>query len=321
MCYDKVMYPELFHIGELTVYTYGLMIALGLLGAVGLFRVLSTKFKLSEGTFNFYSTNVLISIILGFLFALLFQAVYDFIDSGFTDFSFGGMTFMGGLVGGVACFLIITAVFAKGKVKTDFWKVANLMAPCIPLAHGFGRIGCFFAGCCYGKASDSFFAIKFPNIPYKVLPTQLFEAIFLFVLFGVLLMLLLRYKRIDLLLLVYLFSYAVFRFIIEYFRGDYRGSFIPGISPSQFQSIIMVIAAAALAVYIFRFDKVPFGGKTVSGSNFKELALNEPEVERESGAAADNQAEPETPLQQEQSAPPSQTVLNLKPDEKEDDAP
>lgn len=268
------MYPELFHIGGLTVYTYGLMIALGLIGAVLLFRWLSTKFRLSEKSFNFYSTAVIISIVLGFGFAALFQAIYDFVDSGFSDFSFnGGMTFMGGLIGGVGCFLLITALFAKGNIKTDFWKVANLMACSIPLAHGFGRVGCFFAGCCYGKASDSIFAVQFPHLRHTVLPTQLFEAIFLFALFAVLLLILLKYKRIDLTLLIYLGAYAVFRFIIEYFRGDYRGSFIPGISPSQFQSILMLLAAAALAVYIFRFDRVPFGGKTVTGRTFRELAL------------------------------------------------
>lgn len=280
MCYDNIMYPELLHIGNVTVYTYGLMIAIGLISAVMLFRFLSVKFHLSEQSFNFYSTAVIISIVLGFGFAVLFQALYDFVYSGFTEFSFnGGMTFMGGLIGGVACFLIITAIFAKDKVRTDFWKTANLMGACIPLAHGFGRIGCFFAGCCYGKISDSFLAVKFPNLPYKVLPTQLFEALFLFALFAALMIMLFRYKRIDLMLLTYLFSYAVFRFIIEYFRGDYRGSFIPGVSPSQFQSILMVLAAAALAVYIFRFNKVPFGGKTVTGRDFLSHALTVPEEE------------------------------------------
>lgn len=271
------MHKVLFKIGGLTVYTYGFCIALGLIGAVLLFWFLSKKLKLSERSFNFYSTAVMISVVVGFLFALLFQAVYDWIESGFKTFTLldTGMTFMGGLIGGVAMFIAITAFFAKPQVKKDFWKTANIMAPCIPLAHGFGRIGCFFGGCCYGKVSDSPVAVIFPGMSQPVLPTQLFEAAFLFILCGVLLLLLLKFKRIDLQLIVYLGAYAVWRFVIEYFRGDYRGSFIPGLTPSQFQSIIMLLVTAALAFYIFYFDRVPFYGKEKVGRNFRFVALKD----------------------------------------------
>ncbi len=288
------MHRILFEIGDLTVYTYGFCIALGLIGAVLLFWLLSKKFKLGEKSFNFYSTAVLISIVIGFLFAILFQAVYDWIESGFKKFTLleTGMTFMGGLIGGVGVFLLITAFFAKPDVKKDFWKTANLMAPCIPLAHGFGRIGCFFGGCCYGKVSDSPIAMIFPGITTQpVLPTQLFEAAFLFILTAVLLVLLFKFKRIDLQLITYLGAYAVWRFIIEYFRGDHRGSFIPGLTPSQFQSILMLFAAAALAFYIFYFDRVPFYGKQKVGRKFRFIALEEvgapaSETEIESGETA-----------------------------------
>ncbi len=276
MCYYLGMHKILFKIGKLTVYTYGFLIAIGLVCAIVLFYFLSKKFKLSEKSFNFYSTNVIISIVIGFLFANLYQAIYDWIESGFKEFGFNSsMTFMGGLIGGVAAFIIITAVFAKGDTRKDFWKTANLMAPCIPLAHGFGRIGCFFAGCCYGKASVSPIAVKFPGMSYSVLPTQLFEAVFLFVLFGVLMFMLFKFKRIDLQLIVYLGSYAIWRFIIEYFRGDHRGEFIPGMSPSQAQSILMLLVAGALAFYIFYFDRIPFCGKLKIGRSFKEYALAE----------------------------------------------
>lgn len=293
------MHPELFKIGPITVYTYGFCIAIGLLCAVILFYFLCKKFKISERTFNFYTTTVLIAVIVGFLMAMLFQAVYAWIDSGFKEFSFeNGMTFLGGLIGGVGLFLIITAIFAKDEVRRDFWKIANIIAPCIPLAHGFGRIGCFFGGCCYGIASDSPIAVQFPHLPHKVLPTQLFEAAFLFVLFGVMLFLLLKYKRIDLMMLIYLGSYAVWRFIIEFFRSDERYSFVPGLTPSQFQSIVMLLVCGALAFYIYYFDRIPFCGKMKIGRNFREFALAEP-----------------APTETEQ--PPQSTVEYIESDEAE----
>lgn len=269
------MHPILFKIGDLNVYTYGFCIALGLIFAVLLYWFLSKKFKLAEKSFNFYSTAVMVAVVIGFLFALLFQAVYDWIASGFKKFTIfeTGMTFMGGLIGGVGVFLIITAFFAKKDVKKDFWKTANIMAPCIPLAHAFGRVGCFFGGCCYGKVSDSPIAVLFPKLNAPVLPTQLFEAAFLFILCGVMLLLLFKFRRIDLQLITYLGAYAVWRFVIEYFRGDYRGSFIPGLSPSQFQSILMLLVAAALALYIFYFDRVPFCGRERLGRRFRFFAL------------------------------------------------
>lgn len=262
--------------GNLTISVYGLMISLGLIAAFVSFCLLSKKFALSDETFNFYSTAVMVSILLGFGAATLFQSVYNWIENGFKNFSLGGMTFLGGLIGGVGAFLLATIVLAKGKVRRDFWKVANLMMPSIPLAHGFGRVGCFFAGCCYGLPSDLPFAVKYADRKLSaVLPTQLFEALFLFTLFAAMLVLLIKYGRIDLMMLVYLYGYAVWRFFIEYFRGDPRGEFIPGVTPSQFQSIIMLLIAGALTLYIFYFDLVPFRGKDKVGRDFRLVAAEE----------------------------------------------
>lgn len=253
------MYPVLFKIGDFEIATYAVLIVIGLIGAVLLFKYLSGRFKLSDNSYNFYSFIVIISIVVGFLFAFLFQAFYNFIDEG--KWRFGGVTFMGGLIGGVLAFVAITWIFGKKEVKKDFWKTANLMAPCLVGAHCFGRIGCFFAGCCYGTPTDSFLGIQFTTTDQKVVPTQLLEAIFLAVLCAVMLFLLFKYGILKPQMLIYLYSYAVFRFIIEFFRGDYRGSFIPGISPSQFQSILMALAGILLTVYILRFKREPFDGK------------------------------------------------------------
>ena len=126
------------------------------------------------------------------------------------------------------------------------------VAPCcITVTHAFGRIGCFFAGCCYGKETDSFLGVQFPDLPAPVHATQLYEAAFLFVLFAVLSFLLLK-KGFKHNMSVYLICYGIFRFCNEFLRGDYRGNFLGIISPSQFWSLCM-IALGVGVIYIVRY--------------------------------------------------------------------
>ena len=129
------------------------------------------------------------------------------------------------------------------------------MAPCcIIIAHAFGRVGCFFAGCCYGKETDSFLGVQFPNLPHPVHPTQLYEAVFLFLLFAICFILLMK-KDFKHNLTVYLIAYGIFRFLIEFVRADNRGEFFPGISPSQFWSILMVVAGVAVFFLLRYLEK------------------------------------------------------------------
>ena len=113
------------------------------------------------------------------------------------------------------------------------------------IGHSLGRVGCFFAGCCYGKETDSCLGVKFPNLPHPVYPTQLYEAAFLLILFAVCSYLLLRRKfRHN--MTVYLIGYGIFRFLIEFIRGDDRGKLFGLLSPSQFWSLGMVILGVLL---------------------------------------------------------------------------
>ena len=154
------------------------------------------------------------------------------------------MTFIGGLIGGVACFLAIYFIFRK-KYTARLYEVISLLPCGILIAHAFGRIGCFFAGCCYGKETDSFLGVQFPDLPHLVHPTQLYEAAFLFVLFAASVYLILK-KDFKHNLSLYLIAYGVFRFLIEYVRGDDRGELVGFVSPSQFWSIFMAVAGVAI---------------------------------------------------------------------------
>ena len=226
-------------------YMYGLMIAVGILACFGVIFYYGKKKKIEEKFIDFIFYNAIASIVVGFGAAALFQATYNYIENPKAGFNLGGgITFIGGLIGGIACFLTVYAIFRK-RYKTKLYEVVS-MAPCaILIAHAFGRVGCFFAGCCYGKETDSFLGVKFPDLPNPVHATQLYEAAFLFLLFAICFILLMK-KDFKHNLSVYLIAYGIFRFCIEFLRDDDRGELFAGISPSQFWSVLMVIAGVGV---------------------------------------------------------------------------
>ena len=117
-------------------------------------------------------------------------------------------------------------------------------------AHAMGRFGCLMAGCCYGKETSSALGIYMINIDKKVIPTQLYEALFLIIL-SVLLILLL-FKSIIWTMPVYMAAYGTWRFLIEFLRDDFRGtSFIPFLTPSQTVSLFLIMGAIIL-FFIYR---------------------------------------------------------------------
>ena len=238
----------------LNVHMYGIMIAVGILFAfLVLFRY-SKKLGLPGKLTDLVYYDGIVSILLGFGFAALFQATYNYIEHPEKGFHLGeGITFLGGMIGGTVVYLIIWMIFRK-KVPGNLYDIMPVIPCMITVGHAFGRIGCFFAGCCYGKPTDSIFGVQFPGAYFehlgKVHPTQLYEAAFLFVLFGVLTWLLLK-KKFQYTMTVYLASYGVFRFLIEFLRYDDRGQLGKLLSPSQTMSLVF-LGLAVLAFFLQR---------------------------------------------------------------------
>ena len=224
---------------------YGIMIAIGIVCCFLLLFYYGKKRKIDSKFIDFVFYNAIAAIALGFFSAALFQATYNYIDNPEGGFDLGGgITFIGGLIGGVATFLILYFIFRK-KFEGKLLDILSFAPCCITIAHAFGRVGCFMAGCCYGKETDSFLGVQFPSLSGPVHPTQLYEAVFLFVLCAVIFLLVMKWNFKHG-LSVYLIAYGIFRFFIEYLRDDYVGDFIPGIRPSQFWSILMTIAGVGL---------------------------------------------------------------------------
>jgi len=133
----------------------------------------------------------------------------------------------------------------------EFFNIANIGAACIAAAHGLGRLGCLFAGCCHGAVTDKWYGIYMVALDKKVVPIQLFEAIFLFALFALFLIRILKNKTYN--LPIYMCAYGIWRFFIEYARTDYRGStFISFLTPSQLTAILMIVGS--LAVFLLEYS-------------------------------------------------------------------
>lgn len=247
------MYPyELFWGIDL----YALLICVGIVAAIVSFRLLADKRDMPSKPFNFFLIIVVVAIASGFLFAMLFQSFYNFMATGV--WKWGGMTFLGGLVGSVACFMLfyfsIGHFLFRDKMHiTYFYRLVCCAMPCISLAYGIGRFGCLCAGCCYGAVSESFgLPMLVDGVWQKRVPTQIFEAIFGIGLFGVLAFLVIK-KDNRYTAQIYLIAYGVWRFCMEYLRDDPRGATgIPFLTPSQLTSLIMVIAGIAL-VFVYRY--------------------------------------------------------------------
>ena len=164
----------------------------------------------------------------------------------------GGFVFYGGLLGGALGLYIYVKQF-----KLRFFEYADIYATVLPIGHALGRVGCFFAGCCYGIPHDGLFSHTYTAtvgttpLGVPLLAIQLIEAIALFLLFLALLtVFLLSRQRLGFCSTVYAISYAVLRFALEFFRGDKgRGVFI--FSTSQWISLLIL----ALVLWVMRRKK------------------------------------------------------------------
>ena len=250
------MHPVLFHIGSLKLYTYGLFVALGFMTAVWV----SQKNARSRGI----SAQAVTDIFFVILAAALVGARLLYVGINFEFYAHhpldmlkvwnGGLVFFGGFCFAVAA----TAVYLKVK-KFDLWRTADLLSPGIALGHAVGRIGCFFAGCCYGKACDLPWAIKFNDpetlAPMGVFlhPTQLYSVLSNLVLFGILVWLQKRKTFDGMVFLSYMLLYSLFRAFIEFFRGDFRGEFFfEFLSMSQGIGLVVSLIAFVLLIKLSR---------------------------------------------------------------------
>lgn len=250
------MYPYKIIFG-LDLYTVALCV--GIIACFAVFNYLADKRRIPFGVQKLAVVSGVFGVILGYGCAVLFQAFYNIKTLGrFEISSSTGATFYGGLLGGAAVFLIIYFaaghfVFKDSVHSRSFFALAGVITPGIALAHSFGRMGCLMAGCCHGSVTDAWYGLNmYGNHGWdKYVPIQLFEAAFLFVLAVFLFIRAKRGARYGLSL--YMTLYGVWRFIIEYFRADYRGdTLVSFLTPSQLIALVLVLGG----VGIFLLERV-----------------------------------------------------------------
>lgn len=239
---------------EISDVLYPILMVVGILLSLVCLELFFKKNKLKKGTSTDYELVLTFASAAGVVFAVLFQNLYDFIEKPESYQFTWKMTFFGGLIGGIFTFFLLYFLFIRRKHPRTLPYLLTVAGGAIPLAHAFGRVGCVLAGCCYGKPVDSsspwyWMGMKFVTTDTKVIPTNLIEAVFLFLLAAVLLALAFR-KNLRLTFPLYAICYGLFRFLIEFLRGDDRGAFFLSLSPSQFWAILLFLFGVSYFVVL-----------------------------------------------------------------------
>jgi phosphatidylglycerol:prolipoprotein diacylglycerol transferase len=253
------MYPILLELGPLTVYTYGLLLAAAYLLGLKLAMVRGQARGLDSARVLDLGIYIIISALIGAKLLLVFTDFRTFVSDPreLWTLARSGGVFYGGLI-----LAVIVALWYIRRVGLPLWTTCDVFAPGIALGHVIGRLGCLFAGCCYGKPTTLPWGITFTNpdaarnvgtpLGVPLHPTQIYEA-------GAelaILMILLATERkgrpfAGRTFWLYMLLYAISRFVIEFYRGDARGT-VGIFSTSQFISIVLAPLAVVMLVYLRR---------------------------------------------------------------------
>lgn len=279
------MFPELFRIPGLDfpINTYGLLMAISFITGFFVMSRLAARDGLEKNKVYDLGLWVLVASLVG---SKLLMVVVEW-DSYYRehpgqiftlDFFRSAGVFYGGFIGAVIASVIVMRIY-----KLPWWRTADAFAPGIAIGQMIGRLGCFSAGCCWGKPTTAWCGVHFSDKGHDVTgvptmvdhltndaqrdtwvqilgngsaalhlhPTQLYEAAAMLVIFGILMWLSYRRRFAGQIVLMYAFLYAVARFIIEFWRDDPRGTVL-GISTSQFIAVLVLVGAIVLLVQRMR---------------------------------------------------------------------
>ncbi len=250
------MHPLLFRIGSIPIPTYGVVTLLTL----GIAVLFVRRYARIEGLDPSRTTDAIVfAIAVGFAGARVLELAINWRKYFATP---GGLklvpnmtgVFVGGLVSAIAF-----VVWWFRRIHLPMLQGLDILAIVGATATGFGRWGCFFSGCCWGTPTSLPWGVTFPDIARRlhpdlpsvpIHPTQVYESLMSL---GILAALLLLYRRKRFhgrIIAVYVGLYAVGRFFLEYVRGDEERGFVPGTPLSTSQFACLLLAAAAVAMYV-----------------------------------------------------------------------
>jgi phosphatidylglycerol---prolipoprotein diacylglyceryl transferase len=258
------VYPELFSVGPVTVYTYGVLLAASYLLGLRLAMSRARKRGLDSNRVLDLGIYIIIAALLG---AKLLLLVVDFDQFRRDPAEIWNLARSGGVFYGGLILAVVVAFWYIAKHQLPFWTTCDVFAPGIALGHVTGRLGCLAAGCCFGRETTVPWAITFTNplaqsnvgtpLGVPLHPTQLYEA-------GAELLILIFLLATERkgryfpgrTFWSYMFLYALTRYVIEIYRGDQRGMVL-GMSTSQFISVVLAPLSIAMLVWLARKGPEP----------------------------------------------------------------
>jgi len=253
------VHPIALKLGSLSIHWYGVMVALAFLAGLWTAGRRASHAGIAAEKIIDLGPWLIVGALIGArtLYVITFWRE-SFADQPVTEMLAvwkGGLVYYGGLIGAsLACILYVRLK------KLPLWRVADILAPSIALGYVFGRIGCLLNGCCYGRACDFPWAIRFPEgnplspPTYPVHPTEIYDSLLNLALYAFLAWLFRRRKFDGQVFAVYLVGYAVLRSFVEMFRGDYpqHQHYLGGwATPAQLVSIV-ILAAGLVLLWVLR---------------------------------------------------------------------
>ncbi len=257
------MFPKLFDLGPLTVYSYGVLLAAAYLGGLQFALVRARRRGIDPVRVMDLGIYIIVSALVGAKLLLVVVDADHFLrePADLLSLARSGGVFYGGLI-----LAVLVGLWYVRKHKLPTWRVADITAPGIAFGHVVGRLGCFMAGCCYGHETTVPWAVTFTNplaqenvgtpLGVPLHPTQLYEAGAEAMILGLMLAVEHRGRPFPgRTFWGYLLVYGLSRFVIEFFRGDPRGMVVGGISTSQFISLLIVPLSVVMLYWLSRRDR------------------------------------------------------------------
>lgn len=248
------MHPDLFSIGPLTLHTYGLLIAIGFVAGLIVAVRIGKRHGIDSQHIMDLGLLLIISGVIGSRIVYVLMNASYYLENPLDIFKLwqGGLVFSGGLLGAV-----IAGFFYIRRHRLNIWLMGDVFAPAIAIAQAIGRIGCFMAGCCYGRLTYVPWGVTFTNpdsmapLNIPLHPTQLYDSFSNFMIFVIVMILGAKKKFNGQVFIWFLILHSTARLLIERFRGDDRG-ILPGTewTMTQFITILILFSAIGLLFYL-----------------------------------------------------------------------
>ena len=252
------MFPVLLKYGPIQIFTYGFFLALAFLSAIYLAGQEAKRQGLPQGRFYDLCFYAVLGALVGSRLLYIFLELPTFMAHPLKIFALweGGLVFHGGLAGAV-----VVAFYYMRRHAIPWRQAFDALALGMPVGQALGRVGCFMAGCCYGAPADLPWAVIFTNpeslcpIREPLHPSQLYEALLLLGVFGILYVLRTRKRFQGQMMLTYFMLAGLVRFLTEFVRNphDYRGPLIWAEMPlTQVTALGIALLSAVLLWWFWR---------------------------------------------------------------------